>query len=96
MRWQKSRAQEAEALAVVIRIKHGVNSILLEETIELGLMDDQKMYRVQKFLGDLGFMHKGVSSHNLYVSYFDKPNDRIIITLMLHQHLICSCVYSLD
>ena len=84
MRWQQSRAQEADALAAAICIKRGVNSILLEETIELGLSDDQKTNRVLKFLGDLGFMHKGVSSHKLYVSYLSHILTNPMIESSLH------------
>ncbi len=82
--WQESRAQEADALAAAMLIKPRVNSILLEETMELGLSDDQKTKCVLKFLSDLGFMHKSVSSHKLYVSYLSHILTNPIIESSVH------------
>ncbi len=50
-RWSKSRAKEAAAVAVAMRIKKGGNSLLLDATAEIGLSDDLKGGHLLKFVG---------------------------------------------
>ena len=64
VRWSKSRAKEAAAVAAAMHIKKGGNSLLLDATAEIGLSDDLKGGCLLKFLSELGCVHKAVSLWN--------------------------------